>query len=387
MYADKPMRGHGLMQAIARVNRVFKDKPGGLIVDYLGLADQLKRAMRDYTEAGGKGQTTIDQQEAVEALLKQYEVIEAMFYGFDYSAYFTSKPADRVKVIPAAIDFIEKQNEKKPDDALKQRFLSAVLALSKAFALSVPHPKALAIRDQVGFFQAIRAGMVKYTVTGQSEEDLDAAVRQIVSRAVSTEGVIDIFAAAGMKSPDISILSDEFLDEVRRLPQKNLAMELLRKLLNDEIKTRSKKNLVQSRSFAEMLEKTIRAYQNRSVDTAQVIAELVEMARKMREARQRGEELHMSDDELAFYDALEVNDAAVKVMGDAILRQIAHELTDIVRRNTTIDWTMKENVRAKLRTLVKRLLRKYGYPPDKQEKATQTVLEQAELVCKGWAAA
>ena len=386
MYVDKPMRGHGLMQTIARVNRVFRDKPGGLVVDYLGLADQLKRAMRDYTEAGGKGKTTIDQGEAVEALLRQYEVIEAMFHGFDYSVYFIGKPAERVKVIPAAIDFIEKENEKNPEEKLKQRFLSAVLSLSKAFALSVPNPKAMAIRDHVGLFQAVRAGMMKYTVTGQSEEDLDAAVRQIVSRAVATEGVIDIFAAAGLKTPDISILSDEFLEEVRRLPQKNLAMELLRKLLNDEIKTRSKKNLVQSRSFAEMLEKTIRSYQNRSIDTAQVIAELVEMARKMREARQRGEELHMSEEELAFYDALEVNDAAVKIMGDEILRQIALELTEIVRRNTTIDWTMKENVRAKLRTLVKRLLRKYGYPPDKQEKATETVLAQAELLCKDWAA-
>lgn len=386
MYVDKPMRGHGLMQAIARVNRVFKDKPGGLIVDYLGLADQLKLAMHDYTEAGGKGKTIIDQEEAVEALLKQYEIVAAMFHGFDYSAYFAAKPADRVKVIPAAIDFIEKENEKKPEHRLKQRFLQTVLSLSRAFALSVPHPKAMAVRDHVGFFQAIRAGIMKYTIAGQSEEDLDAAVRQIVSRAVATEGVVDIFAAAGLKTPDISILSDEFLEEVRRLPQKNLAMELLRKLLNDEIKVRAKKNLVQSRSFAEMLEKTIRAYQNRSIDTAQVIAELVEMAQTMRQARQRGEELHMSDEELAFYDALEVNDAAVKIMGDIILRQIAQELTEIVRRNTTIDWTMKENVRAKLRTLVKRLLRKYGYPPDKQEKATETVLAQAELLCRDWAA-
>ena len=386
MYVDKPMRGHGLMQAIARVNRVFKDKPGGLIVDYLGLADQLKRAMHDYTESGGKGKTTIDQEEAVEALLRQYEVVAAMFHGFNYSAYLTGKPADRVRVIPAAIDFIEKENAHKPEDKLRQRFLQSVLSLSKAFALSAPHPKALAIRDEIGLFQTVRAGMMKYTVAGQSEEDLDAAVRQIVSRAVATEGVIDIFAAAGLKTPDISILSDEFLEEVRRLPQKNLALELLRKLLNDEIKVRAKKNLVQSRSFADMLEKTIRAYQNRSIDTAQVIAELVEMAQTMRQARQRGEELHMSDEELAFYDALEVNDAAVKIMGDTILRQIAQELTEIVRGNTTIDWTMKQNVRAKLRTLVKRLLRKYGYPPDKQEKATETVLAQAELLCKDWAA-
>ena len=385
MYVDKPMRSHGLMQAIARVNRVFKDKPGGLVVDYLGLADQLKRAMADYTESGGKGETTLDQEQAVLAMQKQYEIVAAMFHGFDYSKYISGKPTERVLVVPNAIEFILEQDHLKGEN-LRGRYMQVVLKLSKAFALAVPNQKALDVRDHVGFFQVVRAGLIKHTVTGKSEENLDAAVRQIVSRAVASDEVVDIFAAAGLKTPDISILSDEFLAEVKRLPQKNLALEVLRKLLNDDIKTGARRNLVQSRSFAEMLERTIRLYQNRSIDAAQVIAELVELAREMREAHKRGEDLPMTEEELAFYDALEVNDAAVKIMGDEILRQIAHELVEIIRRNVTIDWTVKESARAKLRTLVKRLLRKYDYPPDKQEKATQTVLEQAELLCRDWAA-
>jgi len=381
MYLDKPMQGHGLMQAIARVNRVFKDKPGGLIVDYLGLADQLKRAMRDYTESGGQGETTIDQEEAVRALQKQFEIISAMFHGFDYSKYFSGTPTERVAVVPNAIEHVLGLENG------KERYMQAVLALSRAFALAVPNPKALAIRDDVGFFQRLRASLAKHTTDeAKSPEMLEAAVRQIVSRAVASDGVVDIFAAAGLKTPDISILSDEFLEEVRRMPQRNLAFEVLRKLLNDEIRARTKRNVVESRKFSEMLERTIRKYQNRSIDTAQVIAALVDMAREMREARKRGEELHLSDEELAFYDALEVNDSAVKIMGDEVLRQIAHELVDTVRRNTTVDWTVKESVRAKLRTMVKRILRKYGYPPDKQEKATLTVLEQAEVLCRDWAA-
>lgn len=385
MYADKPMRSHGLMQAIARVNRVFKDKPGGLIVDYLGLADQLKRAMADYTEAGGKGETTIDQEQAVAAMQKQFEIVSAMLHGFDYSKYLTGTPAERVKVVPSAIEFLLEKDHLKPEDKIKQRYMQSVLALSKAFALAVPNEKALTVRDHVGFFQMLRAGLIKHTVEGRPEEMLDAAVRQIVSRAVASDEVIDIFAAAGLKTPDISLLSDEFLQEVRRLPQKNLALEVLRKLLNDEIKARSRKNLVQSKSFATMLEVSIRKYQNRSIDAAAVITELVELAKKMREDRQRGVDLKLSEEELAFYDALETNDSAVKALGDVVLRQIAQELAGIIRRNVSIDWEQKENVRAKLRTLVRRLLRKYGYPPDKEEKATVTVLQQAELLCKEWA--
>lgn len=380
MYIDKPMRGHGLMQAIARVNRVFRDKPGGLVVDYLGLAAELKKALKDYTEQD-RDNVGIPTDQAVEVLLEKYEVVAGMFHGHDYSLFFTGTPSQRLAVIPSAIDFILQL-----DDG-KARYLQAVTELSKAYALVSTHDRAVELREEIAFFQCIRAQIAKMTGEGdgKSGEDLDHAVRQIISRAVASDQVIDIFAAAGMQQPNIAILSDEFLAEVRHLPQRNLALEMLRKLLNDEIKARAKKNLVQSRSFAEMLERSIRAYQNRSLDAAHVIAELVELAKRMREAHRRGEDLGMSDDELAFYDALEVNDSAVKVLGDQTLRTIAHELVHSVRRNVTIDWTVKESVRAKLRAMVKRILRKYGYPPDKQAKATETVLKQAELLCADWA--
>ncbi|MBN1829039.1 MAG: type I restriction endonuclease subunit R [Deltaproteobacteria bacterium] len=380
MYVDKPMRGHGLMQAIARVNRVFKDKPGGLVVDYLGLADQLKRALADYTEAGGRGKAAIDQEEAVAVMLERYEVVVSMYHGFDYISLLKAEPAKRIAGIVAAMEHILQL-----DDG-KKRYLTEVTALSKAFALAVPHEEALKIRDEVGFFQEVRAGLAKATVEGEGKthEEMDTAIRQLVSRAVASEEVIDIFAAAGLKKPDISILSDDFLQEVRQLPHRNLAVELLRKLLNDEIKTSSRKNVVQARSFAEMLEKAIRKYQNRAIEAAQVIEELIKLAKEMREARLRGESLGMTDDEIAFYDALEVNDSAVKVLGDETLKTIAHELVEAVRRSVTIDWTVRENARAQIRVIVKRILRKYGYPPDKQDKATQTVLEQAEVLCKEW---
>ena len=381
MYVDKPMRRHGLMQAIARVNRVFKDKPGGLVVDYLGLADQLKKALTDYTESGGKGKPVFDQEEAVAKMQELFEVCSGMFSGFDYSKFKTGTALQRNAVIPAAQEHILKQ------DNGKDRLMATVTQLSKAFALSVPHEKAIAIRDDVGFFQTVRSALAKTTPTGgNSQEELDAAVRQIVSRAVASDQVIDIFSAAGLKNPDISILSDEFLAEVKNLPQRNLALEVLKKLLSDEIKTRSKRNLVQSRLFSQMLEEAIRKYQSRAIETAQIIQELIDLAKDMREANTRGEKLGFTDEELAFYDALEVNDSAVKVLGDETLRIIARELVDTVRKNTSIDWTVKESIRAKLRTMVKRILRKYGYPPDKQEKATQTVLEQAELLCKEWIA-
>jgi len=381
MYVDKPMQRHGLMQAIARVNRVFKDKPGGLIVDYLGLADQLKKALTDYTESGGKGKPVFDQEEAVAKMQELFEVCSGMFHGFDYSRFKTGTALQRNAVIPPAQEHILKQENG------KDRLMATVTQLSKAFALSVPHEKAIAIRDDVGFFQTVRAALVKTTPTGgRSQEELDSAVRQIVSRAVASDQVVDIFSAAGLKKPDISILSDEFLAEIKHLQQRNLALEVLKKLLNDEIKTRSKRNLVQSRLFSQMLEEAIRKYQSRAIETAQIIQELIDLAKDMREANERGEKLGFTDEELAFYDALEVNDSAVKVLGDETLRIIARELVDTVRKNTSIDWTVKESVRAKLRTMVKRILRKYGYPPDKQEKATQTVLEQAELLCRDWAA-
>ena len=379
MYVDKPMRGHGLMQTIARVNRVFKDKPGGLVVDYLGLADHLRRALAVYTESGGKGTTAIDQEEAVAVMLEKYEICCDIFHGFDWSAWIKGTPTQRLGLLPIAQEHILRQ-----DDG-KARFLKAVTELSQAFALAVPHEKALEIRDDLAFFQAVRSALAKSSAPSpRPEEDLEHAIQQLVSKAVASDRVIDLFSAAGLKKPDISILSEEFLAEVRGLPQKNLAVELLRKLLNEEIKGRSKKNLVQARSFAEMLERTISVYQNRAIETAQVIEELITLAKEMLDADRRGEDIGLSEEEIAFYDALETNDSAVKVLGDETLRNIARELVVTVRNNVSIDWTVKESVRAKLRIMVKRILRKYGYPPDKQEKATQTVLEQAELLCQDW---
>ena len=381
MYVDKPMRSHGLMQAIARVNRVFRDKPGGLVVDYLGLAHELKEALATYTESGGTGRTAIDQAEAVAILLEKYEICCGLFHGFDWSLWVTGSPAERLALLPAAQEHILKQEDG------RDRLIRTVDDLSRAFALSVPNEEALRIRDDVAFFQAVRAVLAKKAPGEQrTEEDLDHAIRQIVSKAVVSEGVVDIFAAAGLKTPDISILSEEFLAEVRGMPQRNLAVELLKKLLSGEIRTKRRKNVVQARSFAEMLEEAIRRYQNRAIEAAQVIEELIALARTMREADARGEALGLSEDEIAFYDALETNDSAVKILGDATLRTIARELVKTVRNNVTIDWPIRENVRAQLRVLVKRILRKHGYPPDKQEKATQTVLEQAEVLSEAWAA-
>jgi type I restriction enzyme R subunit len=382
MYVDKPMRGHGLMQAIARVNRVFRDKPGGLVVDYLGLAHELKQALATYTESGGTGRTAIDQDEAVAVMLEKYEVCCGLFHGFDWSKWTTGTPQERLGLLPPAQEHILAQENG------KDRCVRAVRELSQAFALAVPHEEALRIRDDVAFLQAVQSVLAKRAPgEARPEEDLDHAVRQIISRAIAPEGVVDLFAAAGLAKPDLSILSDEFLAEVRGMPQRNLAVELLQKLLKGELATRRRKNVVQARSFAEMLEETIRRYQNRAIEAAQVIEELIALAKHMREANARGEALGLSEDEVAFYDALETNDSAVKVLGDDVLRGIARELVDTVRANVTIDWTLRENVRAQLRVLVKRILRKHGYPPDKQEKATQTVLEQAEVLSEVWAVA
>ena len=381
MYVDKPMRGHGLMQAITRVNRVFKDKPDGLVVDYLGLAHELKRALATYTESGGTGKTALDQAEAVAVMLEKHEICCGLFHGFDWSRWITGTPAERLGLLPAALEHILAQENG------KDRCVQAVRELSQAFALAVPHEEAIRIRDDVAFFQTVRTALSKRAaVEARPEEDLDHAVRQIISRAVASEGVIDIFAAAGLDKPDISILSDEFLAEVQGMPQRNLAIELLQKLLKGELATRRRKNVVQARSFAEMLERTLHLYQNRAIEAAQVIEELIQLARELREASARGDVLGLWEDELAFYDALETNDSAVQVLGDDTLRDIARELVETVRGNVTIDWTLRENVRANLRRLVKRILRKHGYPPDKQEKATRTVLEQAEVLSAGWAA-
>ena len=381
MYVDKPMRGHGLMQAIARVNRVFKDKPGGLVVDYLGLAPELKSALEAYTESGGTGRTAVDKEEAVALMQEKHEVCCGILHGFDWSSW-TDGPAARMELLPAAQEHVLAQEDG------KERFVGVVRELGQAFALAVPHEATTAIRDDVAFFQTVRSALSKPSAGEvRAEDELNHAVRQIISRAVAPEGVIDIFEAAGLDSPDISILSEEFLAEVRGMPHRNLAVELLQKLLKGEVSTRRRKNVVQARSFAELLEQSLRRYENRSIEAAQVIEELIELARDMREAGARGEQLGLTEDELAFYDALETNDSAVQVLGDETLRAIARELVETVRRNVTIDWTLRESVRANLRRHVRRILRKHGYPPDKQEQATLTVLEQAEVLSEGWASA
>ena len=378
MYLDKPMRGHSLMQAISRVNRVFGDKPGGRVVDYLGVANELRQAVIEYTESEGEGRPALDQEEAVSAMLEKYEVCFGLFHGFDWSNWLISTQ-ERLRLLPAAQEHVLAQENG------KDRFVTAVRDLSSAFALAVPDEEALKIRDDIAFFQAVRSRLLKRAPgESRSDEELDNAIRQIVSRAVASEEVVDVFAAAGLKKPDISVLSEEFLAEVRAMPHRNLAVELLQKLIKGEISTRRRKSVVQARSFADLLEQTLRRYESRSIEAAQVIEELIQMARDIREASERGEKLGLTDEELAFYDALETNDSAVQVLGDDTLRDIARELVRTVRNNVTIDWTLRESARANLRRLVRRLLRRHGYPPDKQEKATQTVLEQAEVMSGEW---
>jgi len=380
MYLDKPMHSHGLMQAIARVNRVFKDKKGGLVVDYLGIADELKKALSEYTESGGEGKPVFEQQEAIALMLEKYEILTGLLHGFNYKKFFTAKSTEKTFIIAGSMEHILKQKDG------KERFVKYVNELLHAFALSIPNEDAIKIREDVGFFQLLKAQFGKTsTGTGKTTEDLDTAIKQIVSKAISSTEVIDIFASIGLKKPDISILSEEFLEEVKGMPQKNLAFELLKKLLNDEIKTKSRKNILQARSFSEMLEQAIKNYQNKSVETAKVIDELIQLAKDMRDANKRGEKLNMTDDELAFYDALAENGSAKSMLGDDKLRDIARELLSMVKNTITIDWTIKESVQAKLRVYVKRILKKYDYPPDKQQKATELVLEQATILCKDWA--
>lgn len=381
MYADKPMQGHGLMQAIARVNRVFKDKPGGLIVDYLGLADQLKQALATYTESGGKGNPTFDAVQAIAVLKEKFGVAKDMMHGFNWSKWVNGKPAERLALIPAGQEHILEQ-----DDG-KKRFVKIVSELSQAFALSAASDEATAIRDDVSFFQAIQAALNKQTTnTRKTPEQIDAAVRQLVSSAITTDGqVIDVFTAAGLARPDIGILSAEFLAEVRGLKHKNVAAELLAKLLKDEIKGRTRRNLVQSQLFSDKLRKTLNAYHNRAIATQEIVEELIKLANEMAEARKRSEQLGLTDDEIAFYDALATNESAIVAMGDDKLKVIAAELISSVRKSVTIDWTLRESARAKIKVLVKRILNRYGYPPDLQEEAVKTVLQQAELMCVDWA--
>jgi len=380
MYADKPMQGHGLMQAIARVNRVFRDKPGGLVVDYLGLADQLKQALAVYTESGGKGDPTFDTAAAIAVMLEKHGIACDLMHGFNWDQWISGKPTERLALIPAGQEHILAQ-----DDG-KKRWVQVVTELSQAFALCAASDEATQIRDDVSFFQALQAALNKQSsLNKKTPEQIDAAIRQLVSRAITTEGqVIDIFTAAGLPKPDISILSDQFLAEVRGLKHKNVAAELLEKLLKDEIKVRSRRNLVQSHSFTEKLKKTLNAYHNRAISTMEVIEELIKLAKEMDAATKRGEDLGLTDDEVAFYDALAANESAVKAMGDDKLKVIAAELITQVKKSVTIDWTLRESARARIKVMVKRILNKYGYPPDLQEEAVRTVLAQAELLCAEW---
>ncbi len=380
MYADKPMQGHGLMQAIARVNRVFRDKPGGLIVDYLGLADQLKQALATYTESGGKGDPTFDTSQAIAVLQEKHGIACDIMHGFDWSKWTTGTPTERLSLIPAGQEHILEQ-----DDG-KKRFVQLVMELSRAFALCSASDEATEIRDDVSFFQALQAALSKQnTGSRKTPEQLDAAIRQLVSKALTTDGqVIDVFTAAGLPRPDISILSDEFLAEVRGLKHKNVAAELLAKLLKDELKIRSKRNLVQSQLFSEKLQKTLNGYHSRAIATQVIIEELIKLAKEMDAATKRGIDLGLTDDEIAFYDALAANESAVKAMGNAELKVIAAELVTKVRQSVTIDWTVRESARARIKVIVKRILNFHGYPPDLQEEATKTVLAQAELLCVGW---
>jgi type I restriction enzyme R subunit len=384
MYADKPMQGHGLMQAIARVNRVFRDKPGGLVVDYLGLADQLKRALATYTESGGQGNPTFDTAQAIAVMLEKHGIASDMMHGFEWgkwTKWTTGKPAERLALIPAGQEHILEQEDG------KKRWVQVVAELSRAFALCAASDEATQIRDDVSFFQAIQAALNKQSSNNRkTPEQIDAAIRQLVSRAITTEGqVIDVFTAAGLSRPDIGILSDQFLAEVRGLKHKNVAAELLEKLLKDELKVRSKRNLVQAQVFSEKLKQSLNAYHNRAISTMQVIEELIQLAKDLDAATKRGEALGLSDDEVAFYDALAANESAVIAMGDDKLRVIAAELITQVRKSVTIDWTLREGARAKIRVMVKRILNKYGYPPDLQDEAVKTVLAQAELLSAGWA--
>jgi type I restriction enzyme R subunit len=377
MYADKPMQGHGLMQAIARVNRVFRDKPGGLVVDYLGLADQLKKALAIYTESGGKGDTTYDTRQAIAIMQEKHGIACDLLHGLDWSKWTTGKPAQRLALIPVGQEHILAQ-----DDG-KKRFVQVVTELSRAFALCAASDEAAPIRDDVSYFQTLQAALNKQSSGGtKTPEQIDAAIRQLVSKAITADGeIIDVFTAAGLPKPDIGILSEQFLAEVRGLKHKNVAAELLEKLLKDEIKVRARRNLVQSQLFSDKLKKTLNAYHNRAISTMEVLEELIRLAREMDAATKRGERMGLTEDEVAFYDALAANESAVKAMGDAKLRVIAAELITQVRKSVTIDWTLREGARAKIRVMVKRILNKFGYPPDLQEEAVKTVLQQAELLC------
>lgn len=376
LYVDKPMKGHNLMQAIARVNRVFKDKQGGLVVDYIGIASELKSAIKEYTASRGRGRPTVDAHEAYAVLEEKLDVLRAMLHGFDYSDYLTGGH----KLLAGAANFILGLEDG------KKRFADNALAMSKAFTLCCTLDEAKAVREEVAFLQAVKVMLTKKEVSQKkkTDEERDLAIRQIIGNAVVSGDVVDVFEAVGLDKPNIGLLDDEFLAEVRNLPERNLAVELLERLLEGEIKAKFATNLSQEKKFSEMLTKVIQRYQNRSIETAQVIEELIDMAKKFAAVSKRGQALGLNDDELAFYDALANNEASVRELGDEILAKIAHELTASLRRSVTVDWSSRESVRARLRLLVKRILRKYKYPPDQQEEAAQLVLAQAESLCEVW---
>lgn len=392
MYVDKPMKGHGLMQAIARVNRVFRDKPAGLIVDYIGIAQNLKSALQRYSQRDQEN-TGVDEAQAIAVMVEKYEIVRDMYHGFDYASAMSGTPQQRLAMMAGGIEWIlnlqqnlaSKENSKEGKRNAHRRYQDAVLALSKAFALASASDEAREIREEVGFFQAIRAALVKSsTGSGVTQQERELAIQQIVSRAVISTEIVDILGAVGIKSPDISILSDEFLAEVQQMEKKNLALEALRKLLNDGIRSRSKANVVQTKAFSERLEEAVARYHANAITTAEVLQELIRLAKDIRAARQRGEESGLSDEEIAFYDALAENENAVQMMGDDKLRIIAHELLMSLRENVSVDWARRDSARAHMRVLVKRILRKYGYPPDLQDIAVQTVLQQAEALSSSW---
>ncbi|ESS71835.1 putative type I restriction enzyme hindVIIP R protein [Methyloglobulus morosus KoM1] len=376
LYIDKPMKGHNLMQAIARVNRVYGDKPGGLVVDYLGIASDLKEALSFYSDAGGKGDPTLAQEQAVNLMLEKLEVVSAMYHGFAYEDYFAAETSQKLSLILAAEEHILGI-----DDG-KRRYINEVTALSQAFAIAIPHEQAMDAKDEVAFFQAVKARLAKFdsTGTGKTNEEIETTIRQVIDKALVSEQVIDIFDAAGIKKPDISILSEEFLLELKGMQHKNIALEVLKKLLNDELKVRAKKNLVQSKSLMEMLENAIKKYHNKILTAAEVMDELIKISKEIVASDKEATKLGLSDFEYAFYTAVASNDSARELMQHDQLRELAVVLTQRVRENATIDWTIKENVRAKLKVIVKRTLRQYGYPPDMQLLATETVLKQAEMI-------
>jgi type I restriction enzyme R subunit len=376
LYIDKPMKGHNLMQAIARVNRVYKDKPGGLIVDYLGIAADLKKALAFYSDAGGKGDPTILQEQAVQLMLEKLEVVSQMYHGFEYETYFEADTSKKLSMILSAEEHILGL-----DDG-KKRYINEVTALSKAFAIAIPHDQAMDAKDEVSFFQAVKARLAKFdgTGSGRTDEEIETTIRQVIDKALVSEQVIDVFDAAGIKKPDISILSEEFLLELKGMEHKNVALEVLKKLLNDEIKSRAKKNLVKSRTFLEMLEDSIKRYHSKILTAAEVIEELINLSKDIVEMDNEAKAMGLTDFEYAFYTAVANNDSARELMQQDKLRELAVVLTETIRQNASIDWTIKESVKAKLKVAVKRILRKFGYPPDMQMLATETVLKQAEMI-------